>query len=151
MTQPSSSRSLLVLLLVVLLIGIGGLVYWQFGDQLSDFLGLSSGTSGTSTEALAITSVEVRNIGVASAEIFWKTNNHASAQVEYWITAGDVKTTELMYDPTSGQFLGAVEHIVTLKDLQADTTYHYRVKSKDKTGIEKTKEGDFKTQQMPSE
>jgi phosphodiesterase/alkaline phosphatase D-like protein len=142
------------LLLIILLLGLGGLAYFginQFGwgDTLKDMLGSFTG-GGSAGAALEISDVQVVNIGVASAEIMWETNNPASTQVEYWVTSTDVMHTEETDVPGSGS-IGVISHKVKLTGLEPGTKYYYRVKSGDTDGQVATEEGDFTTQQMPAE
>jgi hypothetical protein len=140
--QSSSARPFLVILLVVLLIGLGGLVYWQFGDAIKGFLASAGGTTpATDTTPPTISTVKATP-HIASAIITWKTNEPASSQVEYGLntTYGSVAPAQPQNDPSTGQSLGVVDHSVTLggtsSPLQQGITYHYRVKSKDKAGNE---------------
>jgi hypothetical protein len=143
-SQSSSSRPLLVLLLIVLLIGLGGLIYWQFGDQILAFFTSSTGGTTTTTTTTvdttkpAITFPIDPVVSTTSATIAWHTDELSSSQVEYGTdtTYGSVEPAQPADDPTSGQFLGVIDHIVDLTGLQADTTYNYRVKSKDAAGNE---------------
>ena len=139
---PSSARPFLVTLLIVLLIGLGGLIYWQFGDTIMGFLS----TSGTSTPTVDTVKPTISNItavaGATSAAIRWQTNEPSSSQVEYGTTDsyGSVEPAVPADDPTGGESLGVVDHVVNLTGLEPETTYHYRVKSKDKAGNEAVSE-----------
>ncbi|MGD0352755.1 MAG: zinc-ribbon domain-containing protein [Dehalococcoidia bacterium] len=140
-SQSSSSRPFLVILLIVLVIGLGGLVYWQFGDQLLGFFNSSIGGGSSTivdTTKPVITFSEDPTVSVKSASIFWHTDEFASTQVEYGTsnTYGTLEPAQPADDPTGGQSLGVIDHSVLLSDLQPTTTYHYRVKSKDKAGNE---------------
>jgi hypothetical protein len=150
-SQSSSSRPFLVILLIVLLIGLGGLVYWQFGDQLLGFL--KSSTGGTTTTDITkpvITDVKA-TVG-ADVVINWDTDVFASSQVEYGETTdyGQVYPAEPADDPTTG-LLGVVTHSVTLpKDnLEQEVTYHFRVKSQNKAGETVSDDGTFTTLKPP--
>jgi len=105
---------------------------------------------GSAGAALEISDVQVVNIGVASAEIMWETNNPASTQVEYWVTSTNVMRTEEKDVPGSGS-TGVVSHQVSLTGLEPGTKYYFRVKSRDTDGQVATKEGDFTTQPMPED
>lgn len=142
-------------LLILLLLGLGGLVYFgivQFGwdDTLKGLMSSFSGTSGGAGGKLEITWVDVRNIGVASADIMWETNKPASTQVEYWITSTDIKKTEETHIPGKDS-MGVVSHVVKLTGLQPGTKYYFRVKSVDEKGNIATKEDSFTTQPMPAD
>ena len=149
-------------MLFVVLIALGGFVYWQFGGKLSGLSGLfsifSSSTSGTGTGAKDTTAPVISNIkvtpGVVSATISWKTDELSSTQVDYW-TGTETPTSEPLQpdkDPTSGKSAGVIDHAAVLKNLKAATTYNYKVKSKDKAGnLAVSQVATFKTQEMPAE
>jgi phosphodiesterase/alkaline phosphatase D-like protein len=130
------------LLLIVLLIGLGGLIYWQFGDQLLSFF--TSSTGGTTTPTTVDTTKPVITfpvdpaIGPTSVSINWTTDELASSQVEYGedTTYGSLEPAQPDTDPSTGQSVGVVTHSVVITGLQPTTTYHYRVKSKDAAGNE---------------
>jgi hypothetical protein len=138
------------MLLIILLIGLGGLVYWQFGDQLLDFFTSSTGGTPTiDTTAPVISSIQA-TAGTATARIDWETNEPASSQVEY----GTNKESTLLEpaqpsnDPSTGTSAGVVTHSITVTGLSPSTpanniTYYYRVRSKDAAGNEKV--SDWKT------
>ncbi|HIE16935.1 MAG TPA: zinc-ribbon domain-containing protein [Dehalococcoidia bacterium] len=139
---PSSARPFLITLLIVLLVGLGGLIYWQFGGTIRSFLA----TSGTPTPTVDTTKPIIKNItavaGATSAAIRWETNEPSSSQVEYGTSDsyGSVAPAVPDHDPTGGESLGVVDHLVNLTGLEPETTYHYRVKSKDKAGNEAVSE-----------
>jgi hypothetical protein len=140
-SQSSSSRPFLIILLLILLAGLGGLIYWQFGDQLLGFLKSSpSSTANTTNDTTkpVITFPIDPVVSSTSAKIAWHTDELSSSQVEYGIDTsyGSVQPSPPANDPTSGQTLGVVDHIVDLSGLQPNTTYNYRVKSKDAAGNE---------------
>jgi len=133
-SQSSSSRPFLVILLIILLIGLGGLIYWQFGDQLLGFLNSSTGNSDVVDITKPVITFPIEpTVGPTSASINWETDELASSQVEYGTsnTYGQIAPASPADDPSSGQSLGVITHSVVITSLQADTTYHYRVKSKD--------------------
>ena len=74
-----------------------------------------------------ISNVASSNITQSGATISWTTDEAADSQVEYGLTAGYGQTTTL-----NSNLLTA--HSVLLTGLNADTMYHYRVKSKDAFG-----------------
>ena len=78
--QRQSNAPLLMVLLVVLLIGLGGLVYWQFGDTIMGMFSSSGG--GADATPPVISSIEV-STGAISAIITWSTDELSSSQVEY--------------------------------------------------------------------
>jgi hypothetical protein len=72
---------------------------------------------------LVISAVNASGITVSGATITWTTNEAATSQVEYGLTEewGSSTTLETL----------VASHSVELTGLKADTTYHYRVISKD--------------------
>ncbi len=76
-----------------------------------------------------ISGVNISNITDSSAIITWKTDEAATSQVKYGTTEAYGSTTPL------NQKL-ATSHSVTLTGLDPDTTYHFRVMSKDGNGNE---------------
>ena len=74
-----------------------------------------------------ISGVSVSNITTTSATITWTTDEPATSQVEYGLT--------MTYGNSSSVDSSLVEtHTVLLSGLIPNTTYHYRVKSEDKSG-----------------
>jgi hypothetical protein len=135
-----------VLLLFILLIGLGVLAYLQtpLGSMVKDILRISGTTTGTTTNdktkpvitSISEPSVDKQTLGPTSASIIWATDVLSSSQVEYGTdtTYGTLQPTQPADDPTGGQSLGVVTHTVPLSGLQPNTTYHYKVKSKNKVG-----------------
>ena len=74
-----------------------------------------------------ISGIAVTSIGATSASIQWTTNEASDSQVEYGLTASYGLTTTL--DTTL-----RTAHSVAVGGLTENTTYHYRVKSKDAAG-----------------
>jgi hypothetical protein len=135
------------MLLIILLIGLGGLVYWQFGDQLLGFFSSSTGDGGSTaadTTKPVISFPISPTVGATSASINWTTDELSSSQVEYGInvTYGTLQPALPDTDPTvlgsdgKAKYAGVIDHSVVLTGLQPETTYHYRVRSKDKAGNE---------------
>ena len=82
---------------------------------------------GTDTTAPVISSIAAGSISSSGATITWTTNEGATSQVEYGTTTSyGTKTTESSAKVTS--------HSQALSGLSANTTYHYRVISKDAAG-----------------
>lgn len=79
------------------------------------------------TTAPAIGNVEASNIGGTSATISWATDEAADSQVEYGTTTAYGSSTTL--DTTL-----LTLHSQNLTGLSPDTTYHYRLKSRDGSG-----------------
>jgi len=142
-SQSSSQRPFLVILLIILLIGLGGLVYWQFGDQLLGFFTSSTGgTGGIDTKKPVITNVKTV-AGETNARIDWQTNEPASSQLEYGTNqqSTSLEPAQPANDPMGGASAGVVTHSITVTGLSPSTpannvTYHYRVRSKDAAGNE---------------
>ena len=130
-------------LFVILLFALGGFAYWQFGSSL-----FSSSPSGDTD----ITPPTISNVLASVADnttviISWETDELASSQVEYGTTDayGSLSPSTPQNDPSSGTSTGVVNHSITLSGLETNTTYYYRVKSKDAAGNEATSTGDFTT------
>jgi hypothetical protein len=77
---------------------------------------------------LVISAVNASGLTVSGATITWTTNEAVTSQVEYGLTEEWGSSTTLETLVTS--------HSVKLTRLKADTTYHYRVMSKDATDNE---------------
>lgn len=74
-----------------------------------------------------IYNVTVLNITMNSAEIHWETDEPSDSQVEFGLTTSYGQTTKLQPDLVR-------EHKVVLSDLTMNSTYHFRVLSRDKAG-----------------
>jgi hypothetical protein len=84
-------------------------------------------SSAPDTTAPTISGVGTTNLTATSARINWTTNEAADTQVEYGLTASYGSATALNSVLLTG-------HAVNLSSLAANTTYHYRVKSRDVAG-----------------
>ena len=82
---------------------------------------------GHDTAAPEISHVQVTAVNASSATIAWQTNEPATSQVEYGLTADYGNLT-----PRSAVF--ATNHTVTLSQLALETAYHFRVRSFDAAG-----------------
>ncbi|MFC2022585.1 fibronectin type III domain-containing protein [Chloroflexota bacterium] len=71
------------------------------------------------------TNITATNITQTGAQIRWTTDEPADTQVEYWASPGDFTTL----NPTL-----LTSHIVSLTGLEPETTYHYKVMSRDGAG-----------------
>jgi hypothetical protein len=78
----------------------------------------------TTAPSLTVNSVTATNISASGATITWTTNAPASSQVFYGTTASYGSQTTL--DTTLG-----TSHSQSISGLTANTTYHYKVQSKD--------------------
>ena len=167
--RRSSMAPLLILLLVVLLAGLGGLVYYYFGDELTGMFSSSTGTgtgTGNGTGATANTTdttppviSDIYVISVSSsnttAVIGWATDELASSQVEYGTTYEDGEIidgtlTTLANDPTTDESIGVTTHSAELTGLTYGTNYYYKLMSKDAAGNE-AEEADVFKQEPSSE
>jgi len=147
------------LLLIILLIGLGGLIYWQFGDQLLSFFTSSTGGTTTTTvdtakpviASITEPSIDKQTLGPISASITWTTDVLSSSQVEYGedTTYGALEPAQPDTDPSTGQSVGVVTHSVLLTGLTPNTTYHYRVKSKNLVGETVSGDNSFTTIAAP--
>lgn len=77
--------------------------------------------------APVISSVQISGLYVSSAAISWTTDENSDSQVEYGLTTAYGSATPL---PTPM----ALSHSSVLSGLAANTTYHFRVKSRDAAG-----------------
>ena len=96
------------------------------GKDIGCQLGTPSNPSQPPT-APALSGVTATNITASSASILWATNAMCDSQVEYGLTTSYGSQTSL-----NGTLI--TNHLVTLAGLNANTTYHYRVKSRDAAG-----------------
>jgi hypothetical protein len=76
------------------------------------------------TTAPAITEVAVSDITTRGATITWSTSEPATSQVEYGSTSAYGSSTDMDKELVTS-------HTVRLTELSDNTTYHYRVKSRD--------------------
>ena len=79
------------------------------------------------TQPPIISDVAANNVTTATATIVWTTDEASDSQVEYGLTTSYGASTSLSVTL-------ATDHVVSLSNLQANTTYHYRVKSRDAAG-----------------
>jgi hypothetical protein len=75
---------------------------------------------------LQVSGVQAGNIGPTSAVISWQTNNAANSRVDYGLTAA--------YGSSVSDATSVTGHSLTLPNLTASTTYHYKVTSVDGFG-----------------
>lgn len=138
--RPLSTRTLLIILLLGIIIIIGGIIFWQFGTK-------SDKASAT------ISGVAVAYRGKTSARIIWQTNEPCSSQVEYGRSTqyGSLAPSIPQNDPSTGKSTGVTTHSVNLTNLKAGSTYQYRVRSKDTAGNEAISSNfSFKTEEATS-
>ncbi len=141
---------MLVFLLVILLAGLGGFGYWAYNQGYLKSLPFKFGSDNTTGKAVqtakyttppTISNVKVTGTTTKQAGVTWNTDQPSSSQVEYGASASYGLNTDVSDDPSTGSSLGVVTHGVTVKDLTPNTTYHYRVISKNNGGLE-AKSGD---------
>ena len=82
------------------------------------------GTTLPDTTPPLITNVSASNISETTVIIIWTTDEPATSQAEYG------KTTDYGLTTALDEYLGT-SHSITLDDLEPNTIYHFRVKSKD--------------------
>lgn len=84
----------------------------------------SSQADFTTASPSSLSSIKAESKNLGEAVITWKTDQDATSTVEYGLTTSyGEKKESLSY---------ATEHSITLSNLNQGTTYHYRVKGKDK-------------------
>jgi len=79
-------------------------------------------------DAPMISDVRAGNITGTDATITWTTDDPAESQVEYGTSTGYGLIT-------AGDYNRVTEHSTNLTGLSAQTTYHYKVKSRDASGL----------------
>ena len=90
---------------------------------------LASRNQATPSPALAIQGVSVLSITDTSAALAWTTDKPATSQAAYGHTAALESTTTLNQEPVTS-------HSVKLTSLEPNTTYYFKVMSKDADGKE---------------
>jgi peroxiredoxin len=76
---------------------------------------------------ISISDIKVSDIIKSSATITWVTNKPATSEVEYWSQSSKDRQTASSDELTT-------QHSINLTSLEADTIYHYQVKSIDASG-----------------
>ena len=94
--------------------------------RVDDF-NLSEATPSSDTQPPVISRVASGNITTNAATITWNTDEAGDSQVEYGLTTAYGNSSPL-------DALRITNHSVNLTGLSPNTTYHYRVKSKDAAG-----------------
>lgn len=123
--RSSATTYLLMLFLAVIIIGLGIFIFLQFSTK-------------PETSPPVISGVAVAFKGKTSAQIVWRTDKPCSSQVEYGRTSqyGFLEPAVPQNDPSAGKATGVTSHFVTITNIKAGYTYHYRVRSKDTAGHE---------------
>ena len=118
-----STTQLLIGVIGIVVIIVLSIVIWQFVPK-ADIKGPQ------------IYGITVDSVTATSARIIWYTDEPSSSQVEYGRTYsyGQVSPMWPQNDPTTSESTGVTTHYVILKALGQDTTYYFRVKSKDAQG-----------------
>jgi hypothetical protein len=98
----------------------------SLGDRIYTTSAIVS-PAATDSSAPVISAVTSSSVTTSSAAISWTTDEPADTQVEYGLTTAYGSSTTL--DITM-----ATSHAASLTGLSANTTYHYRVKSRDAAG-----------------
>lgn len=116
--------------------GLAASTQYTYTVSAYDGQGNTSGLSTpatTTTQALVdttpptISGITAANITTSGATIVWTTNENADSMVDYGPTAGYGQSS-----PLNSALV--TSHSVTLSSLSANTTYHYRVDSRDASG-----------------
>src|SRR5712692_2058742 len=90
--------------------------------------GSQNAAGGTTPPSVTtVSNPQVAQVSANSATVSWATNVPADSQVEYGLTTSYGQSTPI--DPAL-----VTNHSVTVSNLTAATTYHYRVKSRDASG-----------------
>jgi hypothetical protein len=120
-----STTRLLYGLIVFIVIIVAGIVVWQFAPK-ADATGPQ------------IYGINVDSVTASSVRVVWYTDEFSSSQVDYGRTFnyGQVSPMWPQDDPTTSGSSGVTSHYVIIKALSQNTTYYYRVKSKDARGNE---------------
>jgi len=105
-------------------------VYVQFKDAVGNWSAAATDTIVLDTTPPAISAVTAGGITAGAATIAWTTTEAATSQVEYGKTTSYGSLTAL--DATL-----VTSHAVTLASLAAQTSYNYRVRSRDAAGNER--------------
>jgi phosphodiesterase/alkaline phosphatase D-like protein len=115
------------------LTGLSPQTTYHFKVKSIDAAGLSAQSGDftfttTDVGAPVISGVTVINVTMTGATITWSTDDPADSQVEYGTKAtyGSISTLDTNR---------VTSHSVTLADLSPGTAYHYKVKSRDDSGL----------------
>jgi len=115
-------------------IGLSSSTTYSYTVTAYDSSGNDSAQSGsasaptlTPAAAPALSSINASNIAATAATISWTTSIAADSQIEYGPTISYGSQTALITNLVSS-------HVQTLSGLMSNTTYNYRVKSREITG-----------------
>jgi chitodextrinase len=87
----------------------------------------SSPTAPTQSAAPVISNISVSALTASSAQLTWITDKESDSQAEYGTTTSYGTMSPAVNDPVTS-------HSVTIEGLEQATSYHYRVRSRDKDG-----------------
>ncbi|MGQ9583637.1 MAG: fibronectin type III domain-containing protein, partial [Thermoplasmatota archaeon] len=110
-------------------------VYFRAMDRAGNVADAVSDTITLDTHSPVISSIAVTGITDSSAVVTWVTDEEADSGVEFGLT------TSYGSSASDGSFV--LSHSVTLSDLSASTTYHFRVHSTDRAGNPSSYSGDY--------
>ena len=131
-------KKFVALILLGLLLLVPAVVLADDGVSVNMTVTIPPSQTGGATygwSSLRIYDLQVTNLGENSTDISWKTSRRATGKVTYWASPKlEVEDTTL----TS-------THLFSLKDLKQNTTYQFRVYSKDWSGASAFKLGTFTT------
>jgi outer membrane lipoprotein-sorting protein len=125
--SPFETEGIKYVATLTVTVGEDGLI---IGAELGPFQATTEEGPGK-VALLMLSGISTQSITETSAVITWTTNQPATSQVEYGLTTSYGSTTTLDEDLVTS-------HSVSLSDLDAGTTYHYRVKSKYASENERT-------------
>lgn len=97
------------------------------GNLLVDDFSIERVKTGADSQPPELSAIAAQNITTTGAQLFWQTDEPADTQIEYGLTTNYGALSSLVSTLT-------VAHVVAVADLQPNTMYHYRVKSKDGAG-----------------
>lgn len=122
---------------------VGTLFYWRArANTVCGWGSWSSSrtfaTSGNDAVAPLVTDISAKNITANEALITWTTNEPATSQIDYGLSAAYGLTTSVNTAYSAG-------HAVAITGLSQWTTYHYRVRSRDASGNEAVSADNFLT------
>jgi hypothetical protein len=126
--------------IVLIIVLISLLTMISIGIGCTGSGGNGNGDGNGDTTPPIISDVSVADITTTTAIITWTTDEPSDSAVDYGLTAS--------YGATSSNLMteSNTSHSISLSGLIADTTYHYRVKSRDAAGNETASgNGNFST------
>jgi hypothetical protein len=120
-----STRKLLFGVVGIIVVVLVAIIIWQFSPKAD-------------TQGPKIYNITVDSVTASSVRIIWYTDEASSSQVDYGRTYnyGQISPMWPQDDPTTSGSTGVTTHYVIIKALSQNTTYYFRVKSKDVRGNE---------------